>query len=102
MARFTGRYMEASNDGVHLAIKPDEVGFYRSGIPTGFKLASSRSSDEHFRNAQLSNESARPVGIPLVAANEADLNENDRAGGGNCRRDVFAEAVMPEFVREQT
>jgi hypothetical protein len=35
------------------------------------------------------------LGNPLVATNERDLDENDRAGGG-CpqRKDVFAEAPI--------
>jgi hypothetical protein len=39
--------------------------------------------------------------IPLVATNEEDLNENNRAGGGDRRKDVFAEALMPEIVQMQ-
>ena len=42
------------------------------------------------------------VGIPLIAANEGDLNENNRTGGGDRRKDVFAEALMPEIVHGQT
>ena len=39
--------------------------------------------------------------IPLVAANEADLNENDRACRGHSGKDVFALAFMPELVHGQ-
>jgi hypothetical protein len=41
------------------------------------------------------------LGTPLVATNEGDLNKNNRAGGGYRRKDVFAEALMPEFVHGQ-
>ena len=44
----------------------------------------------------------KSAGIPLVTTNEGDLNENNRAGGGNRGKDVLAEAVMPEFVHGQT
>ena len=82
------------------------------GLPQRHPVLVGRFSNEQFRNARLPNEKrgngrspgycGRPVGIPLVATNVADLNENDRAGGGNCRKDVFAEAIMPEFVLGQT
>lgn len=41
------------------------------------------------------------MGISLVATNEGDLNENDRARRGDRRKDVFAEALMPKFVHGQ-
>ena len=52
--------------------------------------------------ANRSGHCGHSAGIPLVATNEADLNENNRAGGGNRRKDVFAEALMPEIVHGQT
>ncbi len=40
--------------------------------------------------------------IALVAANEAGLNENDRARRGHTGKNVFARAFMPELVHGQT
>jgi hypothetical protein len=36
--------------------------------------------------------------VPLIALNEADLNENDRACRSYCRKDMFAISFMPELV----
>jgi hypothetical protein len=38
---------------------------------------------------------------PPLAANERDLNENDRASRGHSRKDVFARAFMPKIVHGQ-
>jgi hypothetical protein len=41
------------------------------------------------------------VGIGLVATNEGDLNEKDRAHRGDRGKDVFAETIVPEIVHRR-
>ena len=39
--------------------------------------------------------------ITLVTANKGDLDENDRARGGDRRKDMFAEAFVPKLIHGQ-
>jgi hypothetical protein len=57
--------------------------------------------DHRYRSRYCGRSEFGFVFIPLVAANEGDLNENYRARCGHSRKDVFAGAFMPELVHGQ-
>jgi hypothetical protein len=57
--------------------------------------------DHRYRSRYCGRSEFGFVLMPLVTANEEDLDQNDCASGGNRRKDVFAEALMPEVVHGQ-
>lgn len=58
-----------------------------------FRFGSFSTTSKWICDARLSGQSrdrSHSLGIPLVATNQPELNENDRAGRGDRRKDVFA------------
>ena len=66
------------------------------------KAGSGQLSNESVAMGDKSGDCSNALGTPTVTESKGELNENDSAGGGDRRKDVLAEAIMPEFVHRPT